>query len=191
MDFPWNQILWAQLGASIDMLENAIEACPDGLWSDPSRRPEWNSTGIVGFWYLVYHTLFFLDLQLSDSAEGFMPPAPFDLRELDPAGLLPDRPYTKDELISYLRHCREKCRSILAILTEEEARRMCRFNSLNLTYAELLLYSMRHVQHHGAQLHLLLREYAGVAPRYVKRARPLSERPPSVPDAQSATNPTA
>ena len=49
MDFPWNQILWAQLGASIDMLENAIEACPDGLWSDPSRRPEWNSTGIVGF----------------------------------------------------------------------------------------------------------------------------------------------
>ena len=88
MDTSWNTILWGQFGAAIDMLENAIMACPDGLWSDPS------TPGVAGFWYVAYHTLFFLDLQLSGTvegfAQGFAPPAPFDLRELDPAGLLPE-----------------------------------------------------------------------------------------------------
>ncbi len=166
----WNGILWAQLGAAIDMLERAIEACPEELWSDPSKRPEWVSKGVVGFWYIIYHTLFFLDLQFSGSVDGFAPPAPFDLRELDPAGLLPDRPYTKDELISYLRHCREKARVSIAGLTEEGALRPCRYGSMELTFAELLIYGMRHVQHHTGQLNLLLRQNVGSAPRYVKRA---------------------
>ena len=81
MDTILRAVLWQQFGAAIDMLENALIACPDELWSDRSQRPE--------FWYLVYHTLFFLDLYLSDSVEGFAPPAPFTLEELDRAGLLP------------------------------------------------------------------------------------------------------
>jgi hypothetical protein len=28
----WKVIIWQQFGAAIDMLENAIEACPDNLW---------------------------------------------------------------------------------------------------------------------------------------------------------------
>ena len=82
--------LWHQLGAAIDTLENAITACPDALWSDRSQQPE--------YWYLAYHTLFFLDYYLSDTADGFAPPEPFTLEELDPAGVLPERPFTKDEL---------------------------------------------------------------------------------------------
>ena len=121
-----------------------------------------------GIWR--FHTLFFLDLQLAGSAEGFAPPPPFDLRELDPEGLLPERPYTKQELGTYLQHCREKCRSILANLTDEQARRRCHFGAIELTVAELMLYGMRHVQHHAAQLNLLLRQQTGLAPRYVKRA---------------------
>jgi len=39
MNTTWNKIFWRQFGASIDMLENAIVACPDDLWSDPSRQP--------------------------------------------------------------------------------------------------------------------------------------------------------
>ena len=170
MKTAWNQILWDQFGASIDMLDNAIKACPDELWSDTAQRPEWNSKGIVGFWYLAYHALFFLDLQLSDSAKDFAPPPPFDLRELDPEGLLPDRPYTKEELGSYLRHCREKCRSILANLRDEQWLRVCQYGTFELTFAELMLYGMRHVQHHAAQLHLLLRQNSCAVPRYVKRA---------------------
>src|SRR5690349_15037351 len=106
LDTSWNTILWSQFGAAIDMLENAMIACPDELWSDPSAKPQWISKSVPGFWYLAYHTLFFLDLQLSGTVEGFAPPAPFDLRELDTAGLLPERPYSKEELESYLQHCR-------------------------------------------------------------------------------------
>lgn len=170
MDTTWNGILWGQFGASIDMLENAIDACPDELWSDPSKKPEWVSDGVVGFWYLAYHTLFFLDLQFSDGVvDGFAPPAPFDLKELDPEGLLPDRPYTKEELRSYVNHCREKGRAVIGAMTEQTAQRPCRWFSFELTFGELLLYGMRHVQHHAAQLHLLLRQHTGSAPRYVRR----------------------
>ncbi|HYQ96306.1 MAG TPA: DinB family protein, partial [Candidatus Eisenbacteria bacterium] len=114
MDAFWKQIIWQQFGATIDMLENAMRACPDELWSDPSKRPEWIRNDVVGFWYLVFHTLFWLDFYLSESVEGFTPPAPFTLDEFDPAGLLPERPYTKDELQRYLERGRRKCRARIA-----------------------------------------------------------------------------
>jgi hypothetical protein len=46
MDTFWNQILWQQFGAAIDMLDNAIRACPKEVWSDRQRRPE--------FWHTAY-----------------------------------------------------------------------------------------------------------------------------------------
>jgi hypothetical protein len=162
VDATWRAILWQQFGAAIDMLENALLACPDELWSDRSRRPE--------FWYIVYHTLFFLDLYLSGSVEGFAPPAPFTLDELDPAGLLPERPYTKDELQTYLAHGRKKCRGTIEALTDETARRRCVFEWIDLSGAELLLYNMRHVQHHAAQLNLILRQTTDSAPGWVAKA---------------------
>ncbi|MCZ2147437.1 MAG: DinB family protein [Bryobacterales bacterium] len=113
MDTPWKTALWRQFGAAIDMIGNAVAACPDDLWHDRTRRPE--------FWYTVFHTLFFLDLYLSGKLEGFAPPAPFTLSELDPAGVLPERPYTKSELLPYLRHCREKRRTVIDALTAEKS----------------------------------------------------------------------
>ena len=88
--------LWRQFGAAIDMLENAIHACPDEIWNDRSRTPE--------YWYLVYHTLFWLDLYLHGSVEGFAPPAPYTLDELDPAGVMPPRVYARHEMQAYLDH---------------------------------------------------------------------------------------
>jgi hypothetical protein len=163
MDSPWKTIVWRQFGAAIDMLENAIVACPDKVWGD---RP-----GFSEFWYLAYHTLFFLDIYLSDSAEGFAPPAPFGLEELDPAGVLPPRVYTKDELLTYLEHGRIKCRAKIAALTDEKAHRHCGFERRDMSVAELLLYTMRHVQHHAAQLNLVLRQTIDSAPPWVGRAK--------------------
>lgn len=165
----WKTILWEQLGATIDMLENAMWACPDELWSNPSKRPEWISGNVAGFWCVVYHTLFFIDFYLSDSAERFTPPAPFTLDELDPAGLLPERPYTKDELQTYLNHCRGKSRAAIEALTEENAQEHRNIGSFEGSVAELLLYLMRHVQHHAGQLNLLLRQTIDSAPRWVGR----------------------
>jgi len=156
-------ILWQQFGAAIDMLENAIVACPEQLWGDRSQQPE--------FWYVVYHTLFFLDLYLSGAVAGFAPPAPFTLDELDPRGLLPERVYTKEELQSYLEHGRRKCRAVLAALTDEQAQRLCVFGWGEMSFAELLLDNMRHVQHHAAQLNLMLRQKTDSAPRWVAKTK--------------------
>jgi hypothetical protein len=153
------------------MLENAMWACPDKLWSDSSKRPAWLTDNIVGFWYVAYHALFFLDLYLSGATEGFQPPPPFNLDEMDPAGLLPERPFSKGELQAYLEHCRRKCREVIAGLTDQRAHERCGFEGLDLSIAELHLYNMRHVQHHAAQLNLILRQTTSSAPRWVGKTK--------------------
>lgn len=163
MDTTWKTIIWQQYGAAIDMLENCIVACPEIIWSDRSRQPE--------YWYIAYHTLFFLDFYLSDSIEGFVPPPPFGLEELDPAGVLPPRVYTKDELLYYLRHGRNKCRAAIQALTDESVSKDCGSKRPGITVAEMLLYNMRHVQHHAAQLNLILRQTVDSAPTWVSKTK--------------------
>lgn len=158
----WKKIIWQQLGAAVESLENAIKACPEKVWGD---KP-----GFHEFWYIAYHTLFFLDYYMSGTSEGFAPPEPFDLGELDPAGVLPDRVYSKEELLKYLEHGRQKSRDAIDALTEETAHKPCGFNK-DLTVAELYLYNMRHVQHHAAQLNLLLRQRTDSAPKWVNKAK--------------------
>ncbi len=141
--------LWSQFGASIDMLENCIAACPDVLWGRRDRKPQ--------YWYVAYHALFWLDFYLTESSEGFTPPKPFTLSELDPAGRMPERIYTKSELRAYLEHCREKCISRLESLTDEIALQRCAFPGLNMSVLELHFYNTRHVQHHAGQLAVIIR----------------------------------
>lgn len=171
MNSFWKTIIWQQFGAAIDMLENALYTCPDQLW----RERLWNNAteqpGFAEFWYIIYHTLFWLDLYLSGSVEGFVPPVPFTLDELDPAGLLPERPYTKDELQTYLEHGRQKCRATIEALTDDKARQRCRFAWGEVSFAELLLYNMRHVQEHAAQLNLILGQRIGLASGWVTEAK--------------------
>lgn len=159
----WKAIIWRQFGASIDMLENAIRACPEDIWSDRARMPE--------YWYVTYHTLFWLDCYLADSPEKFSPPAPFTLSEMDPAGLLPERVYTKEEMLTYLEHGRKKCKSVIDALTEEKAVQRYVFGNVDLSVAEMYLHVMRHVQHHAAQLNLILRQTTDSTPRWVFKAK--------------------
>ena len=162
MDATWRLILWQQFGAAIDMLENAIQACPETLWSEAERRPE--------FWRMAYHTLFWLDVYLAGSFEGFAPPAPIGMEEWDPSSAAA-RPYTQAELLGYLRHGRSRCRARIEGLDEVSARQPCRFEWDEFSLAELLVYNMRHVQHHAAQLNLILRQATGSAPDWVSRTR--------------------
>jgi len=50
------------------------------------------------------------------------------------------------------------------------SRRHCRFERRDMTVMELQLYNLRHVQHHAAQLQLLLRQADHEPPRWVGRA---------------------
>jgi hypothetical protein len=160
---PWSNMIWSQFGAAIDMLERAIRFCPESLWSDRERNPQ--------YWYTTYHTLFFLDLYLTGTTEGFHPPDPFNLDELDPSGIMPPRVYTRDELRAYLAHGREKCRRVLAGLSPEQAAAPSLIPWQDMTFGELLLDNLRHVQHHAAQLNLILRQEVDDAPRWIARAQ--------------------
>jgi hypothetical protein len=157
MDDALKNIYWQQFGAAIDMLQNAVKACPDNLWDTPQL-----------FWYNAYHCIFYLDYYLSDP-NGFSPPAPFTLSEFS-ADDMPERVYTKSELIDYLDLCRKKCFDVIMMLNEESALRHWTNEYRSYPMAEMLLYNMRHVQHHAAQLNLLLRQNGFEPPSWVSRA---------------------
>jgi DinB superfamily len=148
----WRAILWRQFGAAIDMLGNAIDACPDEHWG--------------ACWYTAFHAIFYLDYYSTRSDKEFAPPAPFGLTELEP-DLMPDRVYSKADLRTYLDYCRTKCHAAIEALTEQSLTTPCRFARRDATVAELFLYNMRHVQHHAGQLNLIVRQHSGEAPRWV------------------------
>lgn len=158
MNESLKSVIWSQFGASIDTLENAVSACPEEIWAEEA------------FWYRAYHTLFWLDYYLSETPDSFKPPTPFTLSELDPKGSLPERRYSKDELLTYLAHGRQKCRNVIDALTDDDITKPDAMRSGTLTVVELLLYNMRHVQHHSAQLNLLLRQRIDSAPPWISKA---------------------
>jgi uncharacterized damage-inducible protein DinB len=162
METLWRTALWRQFGATIDMLENALLACPSTqwnglLWSDP-QAPAYPT-----FWSITHHTLFWLDFYLTGSLEGFAPPTPFAIDELAPVRVLPEQPYTRDELHAYLVNLRKKCQTTIAGLSDEKERQQVGFPWLGerpMSFLELLLHTMRHVQEHAAQLSLFLGQHA-------------------------------
>ncbi|HXM59115.1 MAG TPA: DinB family protein [Candidatus Dormibacteraeota bacterium] len=166
----WQTVLWRQFGAAIDMLDDALRDCPDDLWTADVWE-ERSVPGFSAFWCLAYHALFWLDYYLSCSPEAFAPPDPFGLEELDPAGVLPPRVYARDELRAYLAHGRRKCRETIESLTDERLARPCRVGRGELPFGELLLYSMRHVQEHAAQLNVFVGQRTGSAAGWVGVAR--------------------
>jgi DinB family protein len=158
---PWKSALEHQYVAALDMLENAIRACPEAVWDDTDTPVPQR------FWYLAYHTLFWLDFYLAEREQGFAPPAPYTLDELDPAGVYPGHAYAKSELLTYLAHGRDKLGRAFLSLTEARAAERCGFASRKMSVFELRIYDMRHVQHHTAQLNLILRQRTDSAPRWV------------------------
>ena len=170
MEMTWKTSVWRQFGAAIDMLDNALRVCPDDLWQARLYNERSVQSEFAEFWYVAYHTLFWLDFYLSDSAEEFAPPAPFTLSELE-AGLLPERVYTKAELQTYLEHGRNKCRTRLETQADLLIPQRCRPDWPEMSVAELLLYNMRHIQEHAAQLSLFLGQKAEPAPGWVAKAQ--------------------
>ena len=152
----FSESIWKHFGAAIDMFENAVVMCPEKLWGKPQ------------FWYKAFHASFWLDYYMTINPEGFTPPAPFTNSEFDPAGKIPERQYSKEEILSYVRSSRKKLHDILKNMDEETALKRWINPNRNVTYFEMLLHNMRHLQHHTAQLNLLLRQGIDNAPPWVE-----------------------
>ncbi len=154
---------WNQFGASIEMLENVIKMCPDDHWDTE-----------LNFWYTSFHCIFWTDYYLTTEPKNFEPPKPFTFSEFDPTGKKPDRTYTKTELLLYLGYCRLKASQLIAGLTVEKLNDRWINDYKNFSLLEILFYNIRHIQHHSAQLNLLLRQTINNAPIWVSQAKQLS-----------------
>ena len=80
------------------------------------------------------------------------------MSEFEPEGVMPPRVYTKKELLSYLQYCRDKAYELIENMTEKIATQPWINKSKNFIVLEVLLYNMRHIQHHAAQFNKILRE---------------------------------
>jgi hypothetical protein len=166
MNATIKESIWKQFGAGIDMLKHVIQLCPEEYWLFNKKM-----------FYQVYHCLLFLDYYLTIPPDNFSSPLSFTFTapEHIPVDaiddLVPDRMYSKKELLSYLQLSREKCYTLIMGLTEkqmsqcwiEKPDQLAPPGTMNYTVMEILLYNMRHVQHHTAQLNLLLRQGIGKA----------------------------
>ena len=152
--------IWCQFGASIDMLENAIQACPDDLWNKEKSLS-----------HLSYHTLFFLDYYLSLEPVGFSQPAHFKHSEFEDEP--PQEIFAKAEVLEYLQSCRTKMLGLFADMTENLAlsRWINESKTMDYSILEIALYNLRHVQHHVGQLNMLLRQHGVEAPDWVFRGQ--------------------
>lgn len=164
MDTTLKTALWQQFGAALDTLEDALRLCPDSLWTAALWHDE-DDERYGHMWFIFSHVLSWTDLFLGGSYPDFKPPLPF-IR-----GGLPDQPYTRADVETYLAECRRKSKAIFESLTDEQAYRIWHFDWMDPTYLELQLYSMRHIQEHAAQINLFLGQQGITGQDWVAMAR--------------------
>jgi hypothetical protein len=135
-------VIQSQYKAALAMLRQAIEKCPDALWTDASYSN--------AFWRVVFHILFFTHFYLSPKEEDFVP---WEKHNNDLAGLgAPTgdaRPFNKAELLSYYDLVLEEVeKQVSALDLEAESG----FHWLPFNKLELQFYNIRHVQQHTGEL---------------------------------------
>lgn len=170
----FKKCLWANFGGVIDMLMNVIALCPDELWNKDRK-----------FFFMAYHTTIFLDYYLSYPVAGFKPCLPFTISDetaipgdaID--DVIPDRFYSKEEMLAYLVSIREKCKNLITLATENSLNArwindheismhgLCPPIVKDYTVLQILFYNFRHVQHHVAQLNFMLRQKANMAADWI------------------------
>ncbi len=87
----YQQIIQSQYLATLAMLKQAIEKCPDTLWNDPADKNR--------FWHVAYHALFYTHLYLQPTEQDFRPWAKH--RKAHDLAQTAD-PYSKAEVLEYL-----------------------------------------------------------------------------------------
>ncbi|MBX2815472.1 MAG: DinB family protein [Saprospiraceae bacterium] len=153
--------LLSQHLASLQMLEDAVRACPEEVWSDD--KP------VNPYWRIAYHALFFYRLYLHQelgdhkhwsghrSGAHNMPRDP-DSREV--------APYTKEDILAFVDHCREFTMAQLTVLDIEAED--SGFPWYSVSKFEHLMVNVRHLQHHIGQLQDRMRNSADVGIRWTK-----------------------
>ena len=115
----------------------------------------------------LFHTLFYIDYYLEDEESAFKEQEfqksnaslfkDYEELEYKKAKNL----YTKKECAFYLKHILKKCRMILDNSSDESLKEEASIRPTIGSKLELHIYSIRHIQHHSAQLGLRLQMLTG------------------------------
>ncbi len=158
------EVIQSQYLASLEMVSEAVAQCPEALWVDSGYKNR--------FWHIAYHTLFYTHLYLQDSEKEFVPWSKHR-NEYNFLGPLPwpphkepniGEPYTKEEVLEYLRFCQKEVEMKVAALDLEA---VSGFPWLPFGKLELQFYNIRHIQHHAGQLIDRLRNHERIGVGWV------------------------
>lgn len=139
----------SQYHAALDMLEQTIVKCPENIWNHPDHKNK--------YWHIAYHAVFYAHLYLHPTNEDFKAwehhreDYQFLGRAPSPPHNEPDtnKPYTKEEVLAYLKFCRDQVNSLVDSLDMEAE---SGFSWLPFGKLEHQFYNIRHIQQHTGEL---------------------------------------
>ena len=151
----YKKLISNQFEAALFTLHKCVEACPGDVWQAPVHN--------FKFSHVVFHTLLFTDFYLGKSEESFRAQQfhldnvaffnAYDELSYDSTETTPSKP----EIEQYLSFCRNKMLAAIQVETDESLKGGTGFSQLTFSRAELYVYTIRHIQHHSAQLSLRLK----------------------------------
>jgi hypothetical protein len=136
----WTTALGGYLDVVLADLAALVRECPDDVWEmrmwDVAKDHGWGrprppvladgspdprgADAHAAVWYTAFHLVYTLDWNFSGRAPSWAPPPPFRKGDLDP-GRLPERTYTRAELLAYVASVHGKARAALAAVAADEA----------------------------------------------------------------------
>ena len=157
-----------QYHASLAMLRETIERCPDEVWVSEEH--------VNSFWQIAYHTLYFAHMYLGPNEATFRPWAGHQSAVQHPDGIAgpPDptsalplipRPYTRLEVLAYWRVCDQMVDDAVDALDLHS--QQSGFSWYHVPKLEHQIINIRHIEHHMAQLADRLRFSSGIGIRWV------------------------
>jgi hypothetical protein len=155
--------LKSQYHTSLEMLSEAIERCPEELWLD--------TNSVNAFWQVAYHALFYVHMYLQPNLEAFTPWAehqtdvqyqngfPGPAKAGSKLPLIPS-PYSKTQVQTFIGICDAMVDAAIDNFDLLEPK--SGFPWYTCSKLEHQIISIRHLQHHTAQLGDRLRAAGGV-----------------------------
>ena len=152
-------VIRSQYQASLEMLKQAIDRCPESIWDDPGDKTK--------FWHIAYHALFYAHLYLQGTEKEFVPWVKHrkDYNNMDPLPATPQgepatrQPYNKEDVFAYLKICQEQVDEKTGQLKLDDE---SGFSWLPFSKLELQFYNIRHLQQHTGELMERLGTRAGI-----------------------------
>ena len=154
-------LLIHQFEAALSKLRLCVEQCPGEAWDQPVINH--------AFCQVAFHALFFADYFLEKGEGGFREQAFHrsnadffrDYEELEDKK--PELLYDRDAIIKYALFCRDKAKTAIQSESEESLAAQCEFARQDFSRGERYVFTIRHLQHHAAQLSFKLRHDFGIA----------------------------